>query len=77
MCGREYAAEITKRFPHEVTCPVCGELFEIPGNPEVPLSEFTRPFWADQFCKYRHETQPDEAAGLHPLMLIVVGRFCC
>ena len=73
MCGEPFIDAITKPFRHLLRCPICGEEFEVAGNPNAPLPEFQHPFWADQFRQGLDD--PFETAKIDSVMASIVIVF--
>lgn len=74
MCGEPLTGIATKPFRHTIECACCGEPFEVEGDPNVPMPEFKRPFWTDQFRPDNDDADRPPAA-LDGLMVAIVTIF--
>ena len=80
MCGEPPPPEARRRFAHRLACSVCGEPFEVSGDPHAAEYTLSRPFWSDQFRQVSAPAVDDPFAEPRPdvpgrLMEAVVGAF--
>lgn len=73
-CGEEYEGPVAQPFWQWADCGFCMRRFKVPGNPNVPMTAYRRPFWTDQFRMGR-EDGIHPPAGLDGLMYTIVGLF--